>query len=243
VGGPVLAPPRRGVPYGAGVEPTAGEPVPPPSTQERLVEAAAATLAERGYDGAGVQEIAARAGMTTGAIYANFRGKGDLLGAAIASRVGSVLDALLGLDTSTGPDRPEPRADVLAWLGTGEGANRREALVDAGRLLVSPGAPLDAGLLLEALAAARRDPDVAALVGGILGERRRAVSQAVEQGRAGGGVAPDVSVEAASALALVLALGSLLLDSLPVEPPPAAEWQALLGRVASALGVSSAPAP
>ena len=54
-------------------------------TRERLVEAAAAVFAERGYDGAGVQEVARRAGLTTGAIYGRFSGKAELLREAIAA--------------------------------------------------------------------------------------------------------------------------------------------------------------
>ena len=45
--------------------------------------AAAEVFAERGYDGAGVQEIARRAGLTTGAIYSRFSGKAELLRDAI----------------------------------------------------------------------------------------------------------------------------------------------------------------
>src|SRR2546423_15544582 len=63
-------------------------------TRERLIEAAAAVFAEKGYDRAGVQEIARRAGLTTGAIYGRFTGKADLLQAAIESRTNDELDDL-----------------------------------------------------------------------------------------------------------------------------------------------------
>ena len=52
----------------------------------RLIEAAADVFAEKGYEGAGVQEIARRAGLTTGAIYSRFSGKADLLAATIEAR-------------------------------------------------------------------------------------------------------------------------------------------------------------
>ena len=45
--------------------------------------AAAEVFAEKGYEGAGVAEIARRAGFTTGAIYSRFAGKADLLAEAI----------------------------------------------------------------------------------------------------------------------------------------------------------------
>ena len=43
-------------------------------------------FAEKGYAGAGVAEIARRAGVTTGAIYSRYRGKDDLL--AVGDRGG-----------------------------------------------------------------------------------------------------------------------------------------------------------
>ena len=49
------------------------------ATRDRLLDAAAAVFAEKGYDGAGVPEIARRAGLTTGAIYSRFTGKAELL--------------------------------------------------------------------------------------------------------------------------------------------------------------------
>src|SRR5205814_4880168 len=47
-------------------------------TRERLLEAAASVFARRGYQQASVEEIAAEAGFTTGAVYSNFAGKEEL---------------------------------------------------------------------------------------------------------------------------------------------------------------------
>ena len=55
------------------------------STRDRLVAAAIEVFVEQGYDGARVQDIARTAGLTTGAIYANYRGKADLLFDAIGA--------------------------------------------------------------------------------------------------------------------------------------------------------------
>jgi AcrR family transcriptional regulator len=48
-------------------------------TRARLIEIAWAVVRERGFAGASLDEIAARAGMTKGAIYSNFDGKADLM--------------------------------------------------------------------------------------------------------------------------------------------------------------------
>jgi AcrR family transcriptional regulator len=47
-------------------------------TRDRLLEAAARVFARRGYGQASVEEIAAEAGYTTGAVYSNFSGKEEL---------------------------------------------------------------------------------------------------------------------------------------------------------------------
>jgi AcrR family transcriptional regulator len=47
-------------------------------TRTELIEAAGRIFARRGYHGAGVEEIAAEAGYSTGAVYSNFKGKEEL---------------------------------------------------------------------------------------------------------------------------------------------------------------------
>jgi AcrR family transcriptional regulator len=47
-------------------------------TRQRLLDAARTVFARRGYHGASVEEIAAEAGFSTGALYSNFDGKEDL---------------------------------------------------------------------------------------------------------------------------------------------------------------------
>jgi len=48
------------------------------NTRERLLAAARSSFAESGFHGASVEEIASRAGFSTGALYSNFDGKEDL---------------------------------------------------------------------------------------------------------------------------------------------------------------------
>ena len=55
-------------------------------TRTALVEATAAIIAERGLAAVSLDEIATRAGVTKGAIYSNYRGKGELLWAAVDQR-------------------------------------------------------------------------------------------------------------------------------------------------------------
>jgi AcrR family transcriptional regulator len=54
-------------------------------TRERLLGAAAEVFAERGYHAAKLEEVAGRAGYSTGAVYSNFSGKEELF-LALADR-------------------------------------------------------------------------------------------------------------------------------------------------------------
>ena len=64
------------------------------TTRGRLLDAAAEVFCERGYDGTTVAEVARRAGLTTGAIYANFRDKAELLLKTIERSSGHVVKSL-----------------------------------------------------------------------------------------------------------------------------------------------------
>jgi AcrR family transcriptional regulator len=63
-------------------------------TRQALIAAAATVFARRGYHRASVEEIAAEAGMTSGAIYSNFDGKEELFlaiaDAQVESRVAEI---------------------------------------------------------------------------------------------------------------------------------------------------------
>lgn len=187
------------------------------STRERLLAAATAVFSERGYDGAGVQEIARRAGLTTGAIYANFRGKADLLFEAIGARSASELDDLL---------RPQR-------LGCTAG----ELLAEMGSHLLDEPDPTDAtdGLLIEAFVAARRDRELAVLVRSLIDERAGAIGSIVAHAQRDGSIDDAVDGDALTRFSLVLALGSLLYTSIGIDRPDPEAWSALIHRIVRSL--------
>lgn len=55
-------------------------------TRAALIAAAAEVIGEKGYERTSLEEVAARAGMSRGAIYGNFRSKEELLLAFVANR-------------------------------------------------------------------------------------------------------------------------------------------------------------
>ena len=68
-------------------------------TRAALVAATLAVVAERGFAGASLDEIAARAGMTKGAVYSNFGSKAELLLAAIGAK-GLTLEPMRSKDVT-----------------------------------------------------------------------------------------------------------------------------------------------
>lgn len=78
------------------------------TSREQLLDAAAAVFAERGYQSASVEAIAAAAGVTKGALYWNFDSKADLFFSLVEERIDQRLrslaiaaDAIAGEETVT----------------------------------------------------------------------------------------------------------------------------------------------
>jgi AcrR family transcriptional regulator len=115
-------------------------------TRAELIATAASVFAQRGYEGASVEEIAERAGYSHGAVYSNFAGKSDLFLAVfeeyMADRAQELAATQLGIDD----DAPlETRARALADQWMERFASDRESFL----------------LHLEFLAASRREPELA----------------------------------------------------------------------------------
>jgi AcrR family transcriptional regulator len=190
-------------------------------TRRRLLDAAAEVFSEKGYDGAGVQEIARRAGLTTGAIYGRFAGKAELLREVIESRSTDELDELFN------QHRFEGRAsDVILVAGS--------HLVER----LDPDARTGNALLLEAFVAARRDPEIRVAVKGILEERAARLAEIVEAAKADGSMDPSVDTDAAVRFCHAVGLGFLLYDALELDLPQAAPWEYLISRLVAALAAT-----
>src|SRR5688572_4513024 len=140
------------------------------STRERLLAAATDVFSERGYDGAGVAEIARRAGLTTGAIYSNFSGKAELLLEAIDVRAEDEFERLFNEHRFQGK-----ATDILQTVGAH---------------LVENGSDGDRPhLLLEAIITARRDPDLAAALSARIDARAARMSALIEEAKLDGTIA------------------------------------------------------
>jgi len=181
-------------------------------TRERLLAAAAAVFAGRGYDGARVGDIAKAAGVSNGAMYAHFGSKAELLAGALRAHGRQHL------------------AEVLAADSTG---SVTELLLAIGRRLVRRREP--AGyLIVEALVAARRDTDVARAMRDYLGERADWLAGLMGVAQSRGEIDPALSARALAHFCLLLAMGSALVSP-DVQTVPDDEWAVLLGRVVGGL--------
>ncbi len=180
---------------------------------ERLLSAAAEVFAERGYDGAGVAEIARRAGVTTGAIYSRYRGKAELLVDALDVAMATHLETVLA--TSGARDA----TGVLAALGTH---------------LLTGDAHASDGLLVEAVVAARREPELAAMLERRLADERARVGKIIEAAKADGLFDPDLDGDAVLTFIQSIGLGFVLYRSIGTPMPDPEAWQIVIDRVITA---------
>lgn len=187
--------------------------------REKLIAAAAEVFAEKGYDRAGVAEIARRAGYTTGAIYGRFTGKADLLLAAIDARSDSELDVLFNEHRFDGKV-----TDILTTVGS--------------HLVTDDSGP-DSALLLEAFVAARRDPEVRRLMQEALDLRRDRLVDLITEAQATGAVDPSLDREAVVRFCHAVGFGFLLFRAVDLELPAAAPWEQLIARLVDALDTRS----
>jgi AcrR family transcriptional regulator len=188
-------------------------------TRERLLLAAADVFAQRGYDGTRVADIALAAGVSSGALYAHFGSKADLLVAALRTHGPRLLAEALAAD----PDRPI--TDLLLLIGQ-RLPRRRDA---RGYLIV------------EALVAARRDEDVARPMRDYVGERGDWLAELVRAAQADGELDPSLSPSALAHLCLLLAMGSALITP-DLHAVAEEDWAALLSRVVAGLAPAAVSA-
>lgn len=157
-------------------------------TRAALLDAAAEVFVERGFQGAGVEVIAARAGYTRGAFYSNFSTKEELFAELLQERVYSIYRGMA--ERSAGPAPPSLR-EVGEQLAAIQGD-------PDGRWLFR--------LWLELLAHAGRDDRFRAIAAGFWSANRKLTAQSIERsGVAAGAVATDLAT-AMIALDIGLAL-------------------------------------
>jgi hypothetical protein len=111
-----------------------------------------------------------------------------------------------------------------------------------GRDLVTRGPDEAANaLLLEAVVAARRDPEVAAVLRAALAARKARWARLIEASKARGVITEDVDTDALVHFTHAVGLGFLFYDAMEIEHPDAAPWETLIAKLVASL-TPTAPA-
>ena len=181
---------------------------------DRLLAAAADLFAEKGYEQAGVAEIARRAGVTTGAIYSRYTGKADLLQDAVKNHAPTEITRLLRAE-----DNDQSPKDILADIG--------EHLLDD--------LHESTGIFIEALVAARRDPDLAIVLHQLAAQEDGEVAKILEAGQASGIIDQDLDNLALVRLAHAIGYGMNVTRLLGLELPTKDSWTEVINRVINSL--------
>lgn len=182
-----ITPRRRGRPRKDARPPGA------PTTKELILLAAADAFASRGFDGASLVDIAADAGVTTGAVYSHFRGKPELLLTVVTSTL-EVVHPVRGTDSAL---TPAYLHDWVDWL-------------------IAPAQTSLRALIAEIHHAALRDPEVRERLGGYGSQYAAMIAEMVERWQADGVVAADRDPRSVAQLFLTQALG--LCSTAPLRP-------------------------
>jgi AcrR family transcriptional regulator len=202
---------------------TSGESVEPgrASSRAALIAAALDEFSAKGYEAATVAGIAERAGVTTGALYAHFEGKLDLL-----------LEAI-GMKTVDNFVRTINEAAARPWSEAVE--------VLASRL----SRPRDrrSSLILDALVVARRDPVVAATLRSGVERYVEATVEAARKGVAAGRLDPALEADDLSRLFLAISFGLLVMATLDEAPPSDEALVRLTDLLLQSSGAGGDPQP
>jgi len=194
-------------------------------TREHLLAAAAEVFAREGFYGASLDEVAAAAGFTKGAVYSNFKNKEDLFVAVLEARATSQIAGVEALvDDATSPDEKLPA--ILEMLSSTEYDSEW------------------AMLNLEFVLYAARNPGAAALLAAQLRATRDTVEALVARQWERFGGHPTIPPRAAPTIALALFTGldvHRLVDPAEVTTETLDHVLAFFAAAARGMGVGTDP--
>jgi len=165
--------------------------------REQILSAARACVLEHGLEAVSMEMIIARSGLSTGAVYRYFKGKDEIVAAAITEAAGQIGAAVAPV--LDGPRWGDP-SQLLERLLTGWVAFARSGTGPTAGVDLMP-------VALHGWSHAQTDPELlATLSGALVGFRERCVP-VIEQWQAEGVVAADADPRAVAQLLLSICLG------------------------------------
>lgn len=191
------------------------------NSRQALIDAAFEEFSAKGYEAATVAGIAERAGVTTGALYAHFRGKLDLLAAAVGL---TPVEDILRRAAEAGA-QPLTVTSRLLGEGMARGPDRRTLL------------------LLDVIVVARRDPRVAETLRAGLTTYLDAMERATEAGSVLGVIDPAVAPRDLARVLALLTFGMVVFGALGEAPPSDAAFERVAELLLQSAGALEADAP
>jgi AcrR family transcriptional regulator len=187
-------------------------------SRERIVQAAIEVFIEKGYARARVQDIAARAGFTPGALYVHFPDRASLLAEAIVHEASRLFtDALAEAAEITPGDGP--LSQVMATQALKEGSN-----IDR--------------LILEGFTVASRDPESRAQFDSALRRIDEILEVVIQQSVANEGISDEFDQDALRSFFSCWILGLIVQRALGMPRPDQASYFQLVYAMTGAISVS-----
>ncbi|HMJ77105.1 MAG TPA: helix-turn-helix domain-containing protein [Iamia sp.] len=189
------------------------------NSRSALIEAAFEEFSTKGYEAATVAGIAGRAGVTTGALYAHFASKLDLLSATVGL---APVEAIL---------RSAGEMAALPW-------SERSKLI-IGSLSARPDRRML--LLLDVIVVARRDPHVAEILQRGLERYLHAMAASNDEAVALGLIDPPLTTDDLARVMALLTMGKLVFAALDEAPPSEAAFARLADLLLQSAGADDEP--
>jgi len=185
--------------------------------REQILDAARACLLEHGLEAVSMEMIIARSGMSTGAVYRYFKGKDEIIGAAVAASASEIGGAVAPILVNASTRVPSRLVEELlaAW-------------VDYSRSGVGAAAGIDRmPAALHGWSYAQTDPELKAVLRASLRGFREACVPIIKRWQADGVVATGVEPDAVAQLLLSISLGFVAQRSLTGDADVRAHADAL----------------
>jgi len=176
-------------------------------TRERVLRGAAEVFARKGYDGAGIAVIAAEARVSSGAIYAHFGSKAELFAATLHAHGSREVERLFNV-----ADSGEDIAGLIRERGAA--LARRE--------------PEEGALLVEAIVAAKRHPDVTAVLLSTFADREERFAEVLRVAQRDGAIDGTIRPPAVARFVTMLVLGSVLVSAMGLPTVDQDDWADLI---------------
>ena len=191
------------------------------NSRAALLDAALDEFSTKGYEAATVAGIAERAGVTTGALYAHFAGKLDLLLATVGlTPVEDVVDSIAELV-------------ALPWSEVSRIMSHDLATPPQRGIL----------LLLDVIVVARRDPHVAHILRRGLETYLDAMQRANDKGVALGVIDPALPTDELARLFAMLTFGRMVFAALEERPPSDEAFRRFTDLLLQSAGAESEDRP